>query len=240
MLFKQENTVPVFTLSTIEEVRRFERLLDTYCEREVKYALTHIPLVKAFEYCLSVDNGSHLFASILDIHINAAILWCDSCKLGSTWNKTIKSREVSEGEGLTDEEMILRFDVQKYASSFVLRCRALWDKLMGLYVLMFAAEKYESFVSARSRKKAFKKITGNITFIPNEFVDSLLGALSKFDDAFRTAEAHGTGTIRKWSFNLDAVNSNPNLQIIEYWNLINAVLHTTAGIFDPSLRSGDL
>jgi hypothetical protein len=45
--------------------------------------------------------------------------------------------------------------------------------------------------SAGSKKAAFKKIA--VEFWPAESVQKLLDALQRFDDSFRTAEAHGTG-----------------------------------------------
>jgi HD-GYP domain-containing protein (c-di-GMP phosphodiesterase class II) len=62
----------------------------------------------------------------------------------------------------------------------------MWDKIMGILLLLSSEEKYDKYNSAKSRKKAFKKLSEDVTFIDPDYVESILTHLQKFDDSFRT------------------------------------------------------
>jgi hypothetical protein len=116
-------------------------------------------------------------------------------------------------------------------SSFVLRYRALWDKVLGLLVLLTAPRDYDRFASAKSRKKSFKRIVE--TSVPAlQPIVGLLVELQRFDDHFRTAEAHGSGTLRKWTFSMHPLHQTPLVDLVGFWNLLNTLIGHLGTAFD--------
>lgn len=94
-----------------------------------------------------------------------------------------------------NETAASRISFLNHANSFVLRCRAYWDKLMGLLVLVFASDQYERFTSDESRIKSFKTIANG--FLTPESIHSLMAILAMLNK-HRTPEAHSTGCLRTW------------------------------------------
>ena len=72
-------------------------------------------------------------------------------------------------------------DILGGLTSFSYRCRAFWDKYMGILVLMYATEHYDRFFKARSRKKTFMKIAGNW----NDFSPAIRKGLGQIVRNFR-------------------------------------------------------
>lgn len=89
-------------------------------------------------------------------------------------------------------------------NAFVLRLRALWDKLMGILVLKFCPDSYPKFTSAGSRKTEFAKLMSG--HLEEASINSIIDLVTILDEKFRTAEAHSSGTIRNWIF----TKWNPN------------------------------
>lgn len=88
-----------------------------------------------------------------------------------------------------------RISFLNHANSFVLRCRAFWDKLMGLLLLIFASDYPNSGSGKRSPRKRFLKRAPN--FLEHESVDSIASLLTLLND-HRTPEAHADGSMREW------------------------------------------
>ena len=85
------------------------------------------------------------------------------------------------------------------------------------------------FTLPRVRKKIFRRIA--IRFWDHVSIDSLTEFLDKFDDSFRTAEAHGTGVLRKSSFTMETLDKNPQLDLLGYWNVINGFIAEVGKLF---------
>jgi uncharacterized protein YukE len=107
--------------------------------------------------------------------------------------------------------------MQRYiaASNAALRLRAMWDKLLGLRILLYWPNQYQKFSAAKSRLKEFKKIAkawkrdssnGQDESIEEwnknweQSINQIDSTIRKIDDDFRTAEAHSVGRISKWAF----------------------------------------
>ncbi len=95
-----------------------------------------------------------------------------------------------------DEIAASRITFLNHANSFVLRCRAYWDKLMGLLVLVFKSDRYKQFEKAESRKETFQSIANS--FLTPESIRSLMDLLELLN-RHRTPEAHATGCLRNWT-----------------------------------------
>lgn len=226
-----------FALETLEQVERFEHLLGEYSKSRTQLALDHIPLAKAFNELHKRSDGGRIFTALLDLYLNVHLIDYDMTTIGGTWNNLFSKGKLEGGSILdTPAKFFGKMDIHRHATSFVLRYRAIWDKLMGFFVLYFAPSKYEAFAQSTSKKKSFRRIAVKIDALPPDYVTGMLDFLEKFDDKFRTPEAHGTGAVRKWSLTMESFEGNPLLDLIGYWNIVNHTMLVIGGIFDPAKR----
>lgn len=227
-----------FKLETREEVERFEALMLQYTEERSQIVLNHIPLLKAWEQLHLRDDGGRVFTALLDLYLNLHMIHLDLTSIGATWNANFSKGKLEGGSVLDSSAKFFgKMDIHRFATAFVLRYRAIWDKVMGFLLLQFSPKDYEVFSRSKSKKKAFRKAASMIPHISEEFVTELLEALEKFDDMFRTPEAHGTGTIRKWSLTMEGFNGNPMFDLIDHWNFLNETLLTLGNLFNETGKS---
>ena len=195
--------------------------------------IVHISLPNAFSKCQNLNQGAKFFTAIFDIYVNACLLWMDTYELGCTANAEIKLKKGNLSVLENSELFKLRMNEHRHANSFVFRYRAIWDKIMGLIVLLSEPFRYEDYMSAKSRKAAFKKISESSTAFPKDFADSISKILTSFDNEFRTPEAHGTGRLRKFTFALGDPPDRPTIELsLRYWNILNEVLHQLGSIIE--------
>jgi hypothetical protein len=102
---------------------------------------------------------------------------------------------------------------------------------MGILVLLYSPKDYGGFVEAKSKKKTFRKIATKTGNIPEGFVNGLEELLTNFDNKFRTAEAHGTGVLRKYSFSMESMDKNPQIELMGYWIVFNDFIIEIAAVF---------
>jgi hypothetical protein len=222
----------IFTLKDRCEVEQFENLLTQYVSQKAQFSPSHISLVAAYDSFRQREDGGKIFAALLDIQINYMLLYCDIHSVGSVWNNNFSKGKLEGGSVLDSQaKFIGKMDVHRFNSSFVLRYRALWDKLMGFMVLLLAPNSYESFIKSKSRKKIFRKIISDVQGVSEGFIDNLEETLTKFDNAFRTPEAHGTGALRKYSFTMENMLKNPQIELIMYWNIVNEYISKVGAMF---------
>ena len=152
-----------FNLSSRDEVIKFEELLHQYEIEQARVCLPHLPLIKAYNYSQTRVDGGKVFASFLDIKINFSMLWLEHQTMLTSRNK-FTTKENLRGFSILDSdlEFFARIDFHRAGSSFILRYRALWDKIMGFLVLTFIPQKYKDYENAKSRKKAFIKIVNTL------------------------------------------------------------------------------
>lgn len=218
-------TTKTFVLETREQVARFQEHLNSYSVARANGALPHLQLVSIYDYCQTREDGGKLFTVFLDLSINFMLLWCDSHVVGATWNANFSKGKLEGGSALDSTRKFQgKMDIHRFNSSFILRYRAVWDKMMGVLIMLHAPLEYEKFVSAKSRRRSFRKIASRVDSIPMDFVEFLETKLSDFDSEFRTPEAHSTGALRKWSFIMEPMHENPQVKLIGYWNFLNLAI----------------
>ncbi|MCK4742902.1 MAG: hypothetical protein KAT25_03705 [Sulfuriflexus sp.] len=215
----------VFSLKDREEVKTFETLLKEYVNQQAQFSLSHISLVDVYDSLQIREDGGKVFTAILDITINFMLLHCDSHRVGATWNQYFSKGKL-EGGSILDSQVKFsgKMEIHRFNSSFVLRYRALWDKLMGFLILYYSPKNYDKFCKSKSRKRSFKSLSKDITQLTDEFVQSVEGLLTEFDNKFRTPEAHGTGALRKYSFTMESMGKNPQVELIGFWNVMNEMI----------------
>lgn len=214
--------VQKFSLFSREEVLQFETLLDQYIASRGQFALKHISLVKIFDIVNKREDKNKIFSAILDLQINFSLLYLDLNSVGSTWNNFFSKGKL-EGGSILDSEIKFfgKMDIHRFNSSYIFRYRALWDKIMGILILIKAPQEYEHFISSKSKKKSFRKIALQSKIVNEELLTSIEKLLTDFDNNFRTSEAHGTGALRKFSFVMEPIHKNPQIELMGYWNAIN-------------------
>lgn len=221
-----------FTLNSRDEVVQFEELLDSYVAANAQFALKHISLSKAYDQLQAREDGGRIFTALLDIQINFCLLYLDSNAVGATWNNLFSKGKLEGGSVLDlPEKFFGKMDIHRFNTAYVLRYRAIWDKLMGFIILFYAPQEYGSFSSAKSKKRTFAKLAGKHKFAEPELITYLQDLLTRFDNTFRTSEAHGTGTLRKYSFTMESMSENPQIELIGFWNALNIFIVTIGELF---------
>lgn len=232
-------TVPPkpFVLATRSEVQQFESLFTDYVTTRANFALPYISLVDAFDTVASRNDSEKVFTALLDIFINIHLVWCDQIASGRAWTELVGNGKVDVTLLEDSGSFFSRMDMHRFSTAYILRCRALWDKIMGFFILYFDPARYEEFAASKSKRRTFRKIAAAGSYIPTEcltLLDSLIGG---FDDQFRSPEAHGTGSLRKWSLSHQAGINNPQISLIPSWNVIGLTLILIGSIFTPSKLS---
>ena len=213
-----------FRLHNKGEVIAFDELLKEYAEERIGFSINHISLVDAFNKLQSHKNGGKIFTSLLDIQINNVLLLCDMAPIANLWNKLTRENR-NKGSVLDSKENFFdKMDIHRFSTSYVFRYRALWDKIMGLHVLILAPADYDRFVSSNSRKKQFKKIMSRISIFPQKIISEIEKILTDFDKIFRTPEAHATGKLRKSSLSMEPFHKNEQLLFIDFANAMNDMI----------------
>jgi hypothetical protein len=221
-----------FTLNSREEVTRFEELLESYSTARAQFPLKHISLTNAYDQLQSREDGGRVFSALLDIQITFLLLHLDSHAVGATWNALFSKGKLEGGSVLDSPAKFFgKMDIHRFNTSYVLRYRAIWDKLMGLIILIYAPAEYDSFSNAKSKKRTFTKIAEKYTFAESQFLVNLNDLLTRFDDTFRTSEAHGTGVLRKYSFTMESMADNPQVELLGFWNAVNGFIAELGKMF---------
>lgn len=215
-----------FTLNNSEEVRLFCERLDSYQKSKIGSSSSYIDLNIAFDKLQGYNQGGKLFAALLDLKLNFVMLLIDTANSGGTWNQYFSPGKLEGGTVLDNQQKFNgKAEMHYYHGNFIPRYRAIWDKIMGILILIFKPDSYEKYRRAQSRKKEFVKICNGIPQFPVEFVKNITKVLSDFDDSFRSPEVHGTGKLRKWSFTMYALHETPMLnEFGNYWNWLLPML----------------
>jgi hypothetical protein len=161
----------------------------------------HVSLERAF---LKYGAESpQLFYCWLDLVTNLAILELDYFDLSAHWNDSIKHDTKDVYADFTIEE---RLDFHRAVTTFVIRYRSLWDKFFGILILLSDPDRYDDYISAKSKRKFFVKfVEKNWSNDATATIQELDGYLVQFENLFRTPELHGSGKARKWTFMLNSL-----------------------------------
>ncbi len=211
-----------FTLRNRQEVESFEARLDEYVLAVTGLVVPNIRLVNAYDKLQERDDGGRVFTALLDVQINYRALFCDHARLIYLQHECNKL----DGESVlsSTRAFFAKMDLQRLSTCYVLRYRALFAKVMGLTILVASPAEYDKFCKAKSRKSSFVKIVSGLPQIKLGFAERISDLLTDFDNTFRTPEAHGTGSLRKWTFLMEPHWNNPQLKLRRFWNTLNQVL----------------
>lgn len=174
-----------------------------------------LPLDDIYEKC---GGNYRVFSIFLDLKINFANLSAYIYELlGSEY-------DVSNLPKMLHPRMKLQF----YANACVMTCRAIWDKLMGVIVLVeLGSESYEHFIKSDSKKKYFREHIKDLDSnkFPKETLEEFIAVVTKLDNTFRTQEAHGSGgKIRNAAFSDGSLSNTVLIEIIGHYNYLHEYL----------------
>jgi len=158
------------------------------------------------------ENAEKLFAIFLDLKITLVEVF------NAQYNFMIINNQILQ-LALPDV-YVYKIEAHDIFVNFVLKYRALWDKIMGSLVFVYFKEaKYKMFLDSKHKKTTFKK------FFEDQIVwkkiESYIKDLEDFDNVYRTPEAHQTGKARKEAiFNTGKYTDNEYFKTIiqRYFN----------------------
>lgn len=221
-----------FKLTNRNEVILFEQRLDEYVNARAKFPLSHISLTCVYDDLQSREDGERVFISMLDLYVSFLLLLCDVTGIGGIWNEHFSKGKLEGGSILdSNEKFFGKMDIHRFSTSYVLRYRAIWDKVMGFLILFYSPKDYETFTASKSKQRTFRKLSQNIVQITPEVVQQIGEVLTEFDNTFRTPEAHGTGALRKWTWLMESLHENPQVELIKFWNVLNGMITQIGKLF---------
>ena len=111
-------------------------------------------------YAQCVDQGNlRLFYAVLDLELVWMFMVRESHLPGGLWNEVLLEHREDPKAILDDfRTFSTRMNILDSFNSISLRCRACWDKYLGVLVLLYDPDNYDKFAEAPSRKKAFGRI----------------------------------------------------------------------------------
>jgi hypothetical protein len=228
-----------FAIQSRKEAEEFDSLLWKWQQERHGAPMRYMSLPAVWDVCQEDTEGGRLFAAAIDLRINLALLPGDLLVVADVLERDESGGRTPADSILEDPEHFFeRMDLLHASLDYVLRLRAVWDKLMGLFVLLIAPAEYQRFTNSQSRKGEFRKIAEASGRIPRDFIDYVDGLVLQFDNSYRTAEAHGSGRMRKFSLVPQLVELNPNELLIWAWNDLNGVLQLLTDFFDKSSSQG--
>lgn len=221
-----------FVLGTRKDVESFEDRMQAYSTSTTLVAESHISLVNAWDLLAGRQDGYRVFSALLDVYLTVHFVFQDLLSVVAVWNNRFSPGKLEGGRILDSQEKFVgKMEIYRYTVAYILRYRAAWDKILGFFVLFWAPDSYDEFMKANSKKKAFKKFSTKLG-ISEYAVSMLIEKIQTFDDMFRTSEAHGVSSIRKWTLSMETLNENPSTELIGYWNWLNHATKTVGSIFN--------
>ena len=174
-----------------------------------------LPLNDIYDKC---RGNYRIFSIFLDLKINFANL-----------SAYIYELLGDEYDVLNLPEMLHpRMKLQFYANACVMTCRAIWDTLMGVIVLIeLGLKSYEQFIGSDSKKKYFRKHIEDLSSdkFPKATLEEFLEVITKLDSTFRTQEAHGSGgNIRNAAFSDGSLSNTVLIEIVGHYNYLHEYL----------------
>ena len=184
------------------------------------------------------EGANRLFAAAYDLEITFLFMEVDTCEAAGTHNLQFAPGRAHEDSVplLDDAAFGGKMDNLGHLTAFALRCRAFWDKVMGVLFLLCEPAKYEAFTRASRRKRFFAKNAAEwpdppphlLRFLedsnfrgldPNPRFPHILERVMEHLDGIRTAEAHGTGTLRKSTLGTVPIDESGHASLLAHYNI---------------------
>lgn len=256
----------VFMIRSLDDACSFENCLGR-CYEAIKQAkldggFPRSYMRSVYAACEQHDEGGRLLSAVIDLELTYLFMMKDVMSSGGVWNTAFADRGNGGVSVLEDSDSFLgKVEILYGLTSFALRCRAFWDKWMGVLVLLYSTEAYDAYCKARSRRRFFMKsaqhwrgvsphVVGGVTQIlrnwlvragaeeaiteslkasyveyPSPCLEVLKAIIDRVDRV-RTAEAHGAGTLKKWSLSALPLDKSRDFSVLEDWNHANVLMRS--------------
>lgn len=198
-----------FIITSRSEAELFEKYTLDFMKSFLQpYFHCNFRLGEIFDDCRTYLDGGKIFSASLDLYINIHLVACDVWEYCGLWNKYFSKENplaksivnISDDIFKNQQAFIVRLSLHKIIISFIPKYRALWDKIFGLYFLIYQPIDFEKYVKSKSKKKYFNNNFKHKEKISKKIIEYIENGLQDFDDRYRTPEIHGQGSIKKWSF----------------------------------------
>ena len=259
-------TEATFDIDSLAAAQRFQEMLnDYYVRRRLTNALGAVTAdlfasVYTFERRHREDR--RLLWAVIDFELTYLSMMREVHGAADVWVGRFGPESVKPASVLDDFSAFAeKIDVLHNMTSFALRCRAFWDKAMGILFLLYDESSYQAFAGSARRKRFFTRQAATWSSISPHLVRSLdkvdvaelaaqpglpdialtprripaagsvppfvehLGQIIDSLDEVRTAEAHGPGTLRKWSFAMLELHESKDAWLVNHWNIAVGFAH---------------
>ena len=267
-----------FDIDTLAAAERFQELLNDYVRSRLTNAAGAVPAdllgtVYTFERTHREDR--RLLWAVIDFELTYLSMMRDVHGAADVWTTRFGPKSPKPASVLDDFSAFAgKVDILYNMTSFALRCRAFWDKAMGILFLLYDESRYQAFSRSPRRKGFFTRQAASwssisphllrsldkvdvadlaaqpglpdLAITPRRmppagcvppFVEHLAQIIDSLDEV-RTAEAHGPGTLRRWSFAMLELHESKDAWLINHWNIATGFTHalrrTLLDLAEPS------
>ena len=255
-------------MESIDDARRFQSSLNRYYARFVHRDNSQPDTVPAgllptvYSHASTRNNDRRILWAVIDYELTYLSMMREVHAAMDVWVGRFSPEHRKPTSVLDDFGAFAgKLDILRNMTAFALRCRAFWDKAMGILFLLYDDANYEAFARSSSRKKFFRRCAtewpplsphllrslddvdvANLAMQPGlpdigitpssrPTPDSLpplhehLAQIIDTLDTVRTAEAHGAGSLRKWSLAILPLHESKDAWLINHWNIATRFTH---------------
>ena len=205
-----------FHISSAEEATLFDNAQTAYRTSVGLAPWQHFSIRQAFE-AFDGNEGKKIFAALMDLQLQCTILQRDLEVVRIELNTDYGDADRNSRDILANHALFVRrMHLYHMASNSVLRTRAIWDKVMGVLILLLSPSDYNLWVKKERRKKAFCELAKQWDGYGKHIAERIQRIVSSLDEVFRTSEAHGTGRLRKWAFATQIGEDDPFVELLQH------------------------
>jgi len=130
----------------------------------------------------------------------------------------------------TQKDSVSRFKRYMYINNAIIRIRALWEKLMGLAVLLESPEMFDKTFAATKVRSFFIKNFSDAKNPATKKIWDVLHTVDNFEQRFRTPELHKIGRTIRWATQ-DSIDGEMN-RLLGHKNDLNKLLRDIVEIIN--------
>lgn len=216
----------------------FGNRIERYCTNNEIFHGHILDLADAFDELAKPKHNPRSFPAYLDLYLQDIALQKDVTTIANEVNREYKTKAI-------DDFFDQRMNLYIASSNAVHRIRAMWDKLMGLTVLLNWPDKYDEFCKSKSRLKYYRRIASSWPASSSEDlsdedlenvsqwrreVEAIEECVRFISDNYRTSEAHFIGRLSKWAFTIQEDLDDPFIELIESSNAVRDHLRNVSNL----------
>ena len=150
-----------FNVSSVEDAVRLQARLRDYRHRKFGDDRDSLPssyFAHLYIYCRNHQPDGRLFVAILDLELTYLSMERDRLEHAGIWNLQFAPPRPLPDDVLHKADVFAaKFDILHASTGFAVRCRAFWDKAIGILFLLYDQPSYQSFAKADKRLRFFRQ-----------------------------------------------------------------------------------